>query len=135
MSDRCPSEPAAYVPATEQLVVELFVRNIRRSVAFYQRLGFTVVEDNGDFVALSWEQHRLFLDEQPGLPPPDHLRANVRIMVPDVDRYWAQVHVLGARVVSPIADRDYGIRDFTVTDPDGFGLRFGSWIPGRDATG
>jgi len=29
-------------------------------------------------------------------------------------------------VIKPIGDRDYGLRDFTVTDPDGFGLRFGA---------
>lgn len=119
-----------YVPSIEQLVLELFVRDIRRSVAFYRRLGFEVVEDKGDFVALVWEEHRLFLDEQPQLPPLTGLpRANVRIMVSDVDRYWALAHELGAAVVNPIADREYGIRDFTICDPDGFGVRFGSWLP------
>jgi hypothetical protein len=35
---------------------------------------------------------------------------------------------MGARVVSPIGDRYYGLRDFTIADPDGFGLRFASWL-------
>jgi hypothetical protein len=30
-----------------------------------------------------------------------------------------------------VADRDYGLRDFTVLDPDGFGLRFASRLPDR----
>ena len=69
------------------------------------------------------ENHRFFLEPRPDLPAPaDHPQANVRIMVPAVDEY-AQ---LGARVIKPIADRHYGLRDFTIADPDGFGLRFGT---------
>ncbi len=34
-------------------------------------------------------------------------------------------------VVKEIADRDYGLRDFTVVSPDGIGLRFASRLPGR----
>ena len=49
---------------------------------------------------------------------------NVRIVVPDVDRLWAVVGRLGFVVERPIEDRAYGLRDFTVLDPDGFGLRF-----------
>ncbi|HET8626561.1 MAG TPA: VOC family protein [Thermomicrobiales bacterium] len=116
-----------YVDPTEQLVVELFVRDAARAKAFYERLGFAVLEDRGDFVELTWEGHRLFLDERPDLPPPpEHPRANVRVMVPDVDRYWALAREIGARVLAPIADRDYGLRDFTIVDPDGFGVRFGT---------
>lgn len=120
----------SYVDPTEQLVVEVFVRDIARATEFYRRLGFEVVEDKGSFVAFVWEGHRLFLDERRDLPPvPAFPRANVRIMVPDVDRYWRLAGEMDARVVAPIADRDYGIRDFTIADPDGFGLRFGSRLP------
>jgi hypothetical protein len=35
---------------------------------------------------------------------------------------------MGARVLAPIADRDYGLRDFTIADPDGFGIRFATRI-------
>ncbi len=118
---------AGYVDPTEQLVVEIFVRDIERSKAFYQRLGFELLADRGDFVVLAWEGHRLFLDERQDLPPPaSHLVGNVRVMVPDVDRRWAQARAVGAPVLVPIADRDYGLRDFTVVDPDGFGVRFGT---------
>jgi hypothetical protein len=45
-------------------------------------------------------------------------------MVPDVDRYWTLCGDMKLPVVKPIADRDYGLRDFTVVSPDGVGLRF-----------
>ncbi len=115
-----------YVEPTEQLVVEVFVRDIKRSREFYQRLGFQVVEDRETFVALAWEGHRLFLDERKESSAPNFPQANVRIMVPNVDEYWKLVNDLEASVLSPIADRSYGLRDFTVGDPDGFGLRFGT---------
>ena len=119
-----------YVDATEQLVVEIFVRDIRRSRAFYERLGFEVLADRASFVELAWEGHHLFLDERPALPPaPEHPQANVRVMVADVDAFWERARDAGARVLAPIEDRYYGLRDFTILDPDGFGVRFGSRLP------
>jgi uncharacterized glyoxalase superfamily protein PhnB len=49
-------------------------------------------------------------------------------MVPDVGAWWRRATGRGARVLAPIADRDYGLRDFTIADPDGFGLRFATRI-------
>jgi catechol 2,3-dioxygenase-like lactoylglutathione lyase family enzyme len=125
---------ASYVPATAQLVAEVFVRDMARAKAFYQALGFTVTADRDTFVVLTWEGHELYLDQRPDLPPPpQHPQANIRVMVPDVDRYWALAQSLDARVLAPIADRDYGLRDFTILDPDGFGIRFGTRLPSGHA--
>lgn len=119
------------MPPTEHLALELFVRDIVRSRTFYERLGFVAVEDKGEFVALAWEEHQLFLDKRRDLPSmPAFPQANVRIMVPDVDRCWALLRELGAPVLTPIADRDYGLRDCTAADPDGFGVRFSSRLAG-----
>ena len=121
-----------YADPRHQLVVEVFVRDMARSREFYTRLGFATVADRGDFVEVAWAGHLLFLDEHPDLPePPETPQANVRVMVPDVDRYWHLAQELGARVVTPIEDRYYGLRDFTIADPDGFGIRFGTWLGER----
>jgi catechol 2,3-dioxygenase-like lactoylglutathione lyase family enzyme len=129
-----------YVDPTEQLVTEIVVRDIRRSVDFYRRLGFALLRDGGDFVELTWEDHRLFLAELSAFRdaggaamaavPPFPL-ANVRVMVPNVDEYWNRANELGAQITIPIADRYYGLRDFTIADPDGFGIRFASILQGR----
>jgi catechol 2,3-dioxygenase-like lactoylglutathione lyase family enzyme len=117
----------SYVPSTEQLVVEIYARDLPRSIAFYQALGFETLSAEPDFVVLMWEDHRFFLEARSDLPAPIDLpQANVRIMVSEVDRYWAIAQQLGAPVIKQIADRDYGLRDFTIADPDGFGLRFGT---------
>ena len=117
-------------------MTEVVVRDIRRSVDFYRSLGFELLRDGGDFVELTWEDHRFFLAEisafrdghggvSVATPPPFPL-ANVRVMVRDVDKYWKLAKEIGAPIVIPIADRYYGLRDFTIADPDGFGLRFAS---------
>jgi catechol 2,3-dioxygenase-like lactoylglutathione lyase family enzyme len=122
-----------YVDSPEQLVTEIVVRDMKRSVGFYRALGFELLRDGGDFVELTWEDHRLFLAELSAfqgvervVPAPPQLfpSANVRVMVPDVDRYWGLANDLGLRIVVPIGDRYYGLRDFTIADPDGFGVRF-----------
>jgi catechol 2,3-dioxygenase-like lactoylglutathione lyase family enzyme len=119
-----------HVDPTEQLVVELFVCDLRRAVAFYRALGFQTFHEKERFASLTWEDHRLFLEEKDGLATPPALPAmNVRVMVPDVDRLWRLVNELGLRVVAPIADRPYGLRDFTIADPDGFGVRFATRLP------
>jgi catechol 2,3-dioxygenase-like lactoylglutathione lyase family enzyme len=128
---------SGYVDPTEQLVTEIVVRDIRASVAFYRRLGFELLRDGGDFVELTWEDHRLFLAElsafrdfhNPALAirPPFPL-SNVRVMVHNVDEYWRLANEIGAKVIVPIADRYYGLRDFTIADPDGFGIRFATGL-------
>ena len=129
---------ARYVDPTEQLVTEILVRDIKQSTQFYLRLGFAVLRDAGDFVELTWEDHRLFLAELSAFrdvsgvtpPAPPHFPvANVRVMVSDVDACWRRANEVGARIVVPIADRYYGLRDFTIADPDGFGVRFASLLP------
>jgi len=131
---------AGYVHPTEQLVTEILVRDIRRSLDFYTRLGFELLRDGGDFIELTWEEHRLFLAELSAFHdvhdadvahPPRFPLANVRVMVPNVDECWRLANEIDARVVAPIADRYYGLRDFTIADPDGFGIRFASTLDAR----
>src|SRR5262252_4428054 len=111
-----------YVDPTEQLVTEIVVRDIRGSVDFYRRLGFELLRDGGDFAELTWEEHRLFLAEfsafrdaigAPSAAAPPFPVANVRVMVSNVDEYWRLVNEIGARIIVPIGDRYYGLRDFT----------------------
>jgi len=122
-----------YVPSIEQLVTEIVVRDIKRSTAFYRRLGFELLRDGGDFVELTWDDHRLYLAALSAFPEipvidlaaaPKFPLANIRVMVPNVDDHWKVAKEIGAHIVIPLGDRYYGLRDFTLADPDGFGIRF-----------
>ena len=118
----------SYVNQGEQLVVAIYVRNIKESKEFYLSYGFEVVRDEGTFMELKWEDSRLFLSEVPDTPtPPANPVGNMRIMVPNVDEYWNLAQKLGAKILSPIEDRYYGLRDFIIAGPDGLALRFATW--------
>ena len=120
---------AAQNDPSEQLVVEVFVSDIERSLEFYRALGFVQIGDaaEGGFAILAWEASVLFLQELE-VPPVERPQANVRVMVDDVDAYWQRAIELGATVYRPIDDREYGLRDFIIADPDGFALRFATLL-------
>jgi hypothetical protein len=127
-----PASSTKYVESDEQLVVEIYVQDVKVSTPIYEKLGFKILRREPKFVELGWEKSRLFLEEIAGQPaPPKAPVANIRIMVPDVDRYWTLCSDMKLRVVKPIADRNYGLRDFTVVSPDGVGLRFASRLAPR----
>jgi catechol 2,3-dioxygenase-like lactoylglutathione lyase family enzyme len=119
----------SYVNQGEQLVVALYVRDLKTSSEFYCSYGFEVLRDEGTFMELHWEDARLFLSEVPGTPPaPTNPIGNMRVMVPNVDKYWNLAKEKGAAILSNIEDRYYGLRDFTIAGPDGLALRFATWL-------
>ena len=114
-----------YVDASEQLVVELYARDLAGSSVFYQALGFQVLREEEVFVEMQWESTRFMLVARHDLPaPPKFPVGNIRIMVPNVDDYWMLAKKIGAQVIDPIGNRSYGLRDFTIAGLDGLGLRF-----------
>ena len=120
-----------YVDPNEQLVTELYVRDVNRSFKFYAGFGFTLIRILDDFAEFSWEGNRFMLEEHkdwdwPSIPT--YPQANIRVMVPDVDKFWILARDMKVPVLKPINDREYGLRDFTIRDPDGFAIRFASRI-------
>lgn len=105
----------------QQLVCEFAVADLDRALAFYLAVGFQLVRRDHDFCELSWEGRLLFLMVE---PRGGDNATNVRVLVPDVDARWQRVQELGARIITPIRDTTYGLRDFTCCDPDGNRLRF-----------
>ena len=121
-----------YVDAGEQLVAEFYVRDLAPAREFLCALGFAVVRSEPDFLEMRWEQSLIFLERvDRDTPPPAIPVVNIRVMVPNVDDYWRMALALGARVIRPIGDRYYALRDFTVAGPDGIALRFATPISSR----
>ncbi len=116
-------------PLYDQLIFELYVRDLDAAVHFFEQFGFDVHRRQGNFVELIWGQARIFLEQTERAPTLDgQVVGNVRVLVPDVDRYWEIAQRLGVPVILPIEDRYYGLRDFTIAGPNGIGLRFASWL-------
>jgi len=114
---------------------ELFVRDVDASIRFYEdALGFEVWrreehDGSADFAVLvRGDAHFLLQHERlaTGGAPAGHRGAgiDIRVMVDDVDRVYERASAAGAQIARPIGDRDYGLRDFKVHDPDGFVIRF-----------
>ncbi len=76
---------------------------IATSVSFVRR--------DETFAELSRLGHLFFLDVTQSSPDVDTAAGNLRIMVADVNEPWGRVQVSGARVLKPIGDRYYGLRD------------------------
>jgi catechol 2,3-dioxygenase-like lactoylglutathione lyase family enzyme len=125
-----------YTGAGHQLVLEIYVSSLEHSISFYTSLGFQLERvDPNLFAQMSWEHCLLFL-EQKNIERHTAARqswspGNLRIMVPDVDVKYDECKRLGYTIQNEIGDRTYALRDFIVLDPDGFGVRFGSYLGKR----
>ena len=119
----------AKVEVGEQLVAEIFVRDVAASAAFYKNIGFAEMRRTPTFAVMRFDESLLFLAQREGLSEaPKHPPVSVRVIVADVNQRWAKAQAQGMKVVEPLADRDYGLRDFTLADPDGIGVRFGAFL-------
>ena len=65
----------------------------------------------------------------PGPPPDDvergHYRGGAYFVVEDPDALYQELDGRGAQINYAPEDRPYGMRDFSVADPEGFSLCFG----------
>lgn len=116
------------IERSSQLVNELFVTDLKKSLAFYNTLGFITERADDHFAVLRWEDSLLFLDQRNIEGRASFAGMNIRIIVDNVDAYWDKANAAHYLVFQPIDNRYYGLRDFTILDPDGFGIRFGSYL-------
>jgi uncharacterized glyoxalase superfamily protein PhnB len=49
----------------------------------------------------------------------------------DIDKYYKELKKKGIKIVIDIKDEPFGIRDFSVADPDGYLLTFNQKIQGK----
>ena len=124
-----------YAPLTQQLVLEIYCRSVETSITFYTSLGFRLLWKVPEYFAqLSWQDGcLLFLKAKQGVDSSSRLSSdgNLRVMVDNVDDVYSECVKFGYKIIQDIGDRKFVLRDFIVSDPDGFGLRFGSFLPGR----
>lgn len=125
---------AKHYPAWQQLVPEIYVEKLQPAVEFLAVLGFEVSRLEEGFAELKWGENLFFLEEMvpedgyKPLKPGDGyhgLTCNIRVLVDNVDEYYAAAtRVPGCKVIRPLSNRYYGLRDFTISGPGNIGLRF-----------
>jgi uncharacterized glyoxalase superfamily protein PhnB len=118
MPSRPTSDPRQFI----QGAPVLHVPNVEDTAAYYRDvLGFTL--DFGDArYSVVWRDNSAihFSKAQQG-PSGVHLFQWVR----DVDAYHREVALRGAEIVTEPARQPYGLREFSVRDPNGVSVVFG----------
>jgi len=124
--------------ATYPVIVELFVRDVAASRAFYEALGFRATNEwrNGAWMEREGVGIRLELD--------DHVTAGPHYFTPDIGRHprgtgveivvqvsdVTAVHEAaikaGLNIVRELKERPWNCRDFRLADPDGYFIRITS---------
>lgn len=101
------------------------------SLAFYlDKLGFTLAWEWGqpvELAAVCHDEVELTLASRADAKPDGISRLYLHI--DGIDDYHAQLLDAGVVITVAIADRPYGMRDFSVTDPAGNVLCFGQALP------
>lgn len=109
------------------------VSDIASSINFYHdKLGFKVTftwNDPMDYVVLKRGENvsiHLTKRHPQTIPTPAH--ASLYIFVKDADAVFTEYKSKGVAFQNPISNRDYGMRDFDIKDPDGHILTFGKEV-------
>lgn len=55
--------------------------------------------------------------------------ATIYVAVTDVDRHHDRALAAGAKVIRPLTDMDYGSREYSCFDPEGYAWSFGTYVP------
>lgn len=118
----------------------LWTKDIQQTKMFYENvLGFNGVSNFPDFISLKQDNVELMFivphDEpddckEPGAPPffpRPQLTGSIFIYMAQVDKFWENVKDK-ATVISPIDNRAYWMRDFSIRDNNGYELVFGEDI-------
>ena len=102
--------------------VHLPVPDLARSLAFYRDLlGLDVGYTSESMAELPTAG--LVLDEEAGFTPSD-VAVTVGLRVDDVDSVFTHLDARGVPVAEPPTDRPWGVRNFYITDPDGYVIEF-----------
>lgn len=129
--------------AGRPIVVEFFVRDIDRSLAFYRALGFGIAKRYEDWILISRGDIKLALQSDTHVVEGPHYftpnigqvprgtGVEVAIQVTDVDAEFIRARTAGLNIVKPIQDRPWKARDFRLADPDGYFLRITSPLVGE----
>ena len=119
-------------PNLETVHPVLMSRDVARSVAFYERLGFRLAGQdsptNPRYARLMRDEVEIHLqwhDAKEWEYPND--RPTYRFVVREVDELHQQFRDAGVIDMKEVGDTPWGTREFHVRDPDMNGLQFYCW--------
>jgi catechol 2,3-dioxygenase-like lactoylglutathione lyase family enzyme len=118
-------------PRVTSFAPQFLVDNLARSIAYYEKLGFTFDEPWDGFYAIGQlDGLELHLKEAPKNQDErryrrdnEHLDASAG--VDGIEAFFSRCVANGATILKPLAPTAWGTRDFYVEDPDGYIICFG----------
>jgi uncharacterized glyoxalase superfamily protein PhnB len=125
------------------MMIPIFgVRDVRSAAEFYRdQLGFFLDPQNGIYVPFGEEAVYAILSRE-GLEIHFQIRRNdfprvkkgkldrdAYAFVMNVEELWAEYRTRNITIVQELSDAPYGLREFTIEDPFGFSISFGSALP------
>ena len=118
-------------PRVTSFAPQFLVDDLERSIAYYEKLGFTFAERWEGFYAIGLlDGLELHLKEAPKNPEErrhrrdgEHLDAAAG--VDGIEEFFARCVSVGATIFKPLAPTEWGTKDFSVEDPDGYIICFG----------
>jgi catechol 2,3-dioxygenase-like lactoylglutathione lyase family enzyme len=123
-------------PRVTSFAPQFLVDDLARSIAYYQKLGFTFGEPWDGFYAIGQlDGLELHLKEAPKNDDERrHRHANEHLDaaagVEGIEAFYAHCTANGAMVIRPLTATPWGTMDFYVEDPDGYIICFGGTAAG-----
>ncbi|HEV8449251.1 MAG TPA: VOC family protein [Gemmatimonadaceae bacterium] len=124
-------------PRLTSLAPQLLVEDLDRSIAFYQKLGFTFGDPWEGFYAIGHlDGLELHLKESPKSDTyrrerREHEHLDAAAGVDGIEAFYERCVANGITISQPLQATDWGTKDFYIEDPDGNVVSFG----GRPAAG
>jgi catechol 2,3-dioxygenase-like lactoylglutathione lyase family enzyme len=121
----------AMTPRVTSFAPQFLVDDLDRSIAYYQKLGFTFGERWDGFYAIGdLDGLELHLKEAPKNQAErryrrdnEHLDASAG--VDGIEAFYERCVANAATILKPLAATAWGTQDFYVEDPDGYIISFG----------
>jgi catechol 2,3-dioxygenase-like lactoylglutathione lyase family enzyme len=118
-------------PRLTSFAPQFLVDDLARSIAYYEKLGFTFGEPWDGFYAIGeLDGLELHLKEAPKYDAErqhrrEHEHLDAAAGVDGIEAFYAQCTANGVPILKPLAPTAWGTKDFYVEDPDGYILCFG----------
>ena len=109
----------------------LAVHNLAQLTQFFAGLGFSVVSEPPGWVFVQKDNTMVMLGECGDALPASELGDHSYLgylLVDDVDSYYQEIMGNGVTITSPVSDKPWGMREFSVKSPEGHRFTVGQWL-------
>jgi catechol 2,3-dioxygenase-like lactoylglutathione lyase family enzyme len=118
-------------PRLTSFAPQFLVDDLARSIAYYEKIGFTFGEPWGGFYAIGQLNGlELHLKEAPRFGPErewrrKHNHLDAAAGVDGIEAFYLRCIASGVSILTPLVVTSWGTKDFYVEDPDGNIISFG----------